>query len=240
MGALRERMLSNMHMRNFSPRTIYAYLWHVTEFTRYFGKSPDLLGEEHARQYVSYLCEERKKSWSNINVCHSALKFFYSNTLHRDWQVKMIPRPKGERRLPVVLDHGELSVLFSATANWKHQLILKLIYSAGLRLSEAAHLKVQHIESSSMRIRVEQGKGKRDRYTVLSQQVLDGLRDYWLKYRPKEWLFFGAKKSRPIHVSTIQVAFRAAKKKPVLINQSLSTHCAIALQPTFWSKALTF
>jgi site-specific recombinase XerD len=240
MGALRERMLTNLRMRNFSPRTITAYLWHVKEFTRYFGKSPDLLDEEHVRRYLFYLFEEQKKGWTTVNVCHSALKFFYVNILHRDWQVNKIPRPKGERRLPVVLNQQELVALFTATERWKYRVILKTIYSAGLRLSEATHLKVQHIESSSMRIRVEQGKGKRDRYTLLSQQVLVELREYWRKYRPKEWLFYGFKKSRPLHGSTIQVAFRAAKKKPVLLKPPLFTRCAIALQPTCWSKALTY
>lgn len=213
MGALRDRMHANMRLRNFSPRTINAYLWHVKEFTRYFGKSPDLLGEEEVRQYLQYLLDERKVSWSNMNIGYSALKFFYVDTLHRDWQVDKIPRPKGESRLPVVLSRRELKELFSATRNLKHRVIFKTIYSAGLRISEAANLKPYHIESDSMRIRVEQGKGKKDRYTLLSETVLVELRDYWRTYQPTDWLFFAQSKSRPICVSTIQVAFRAAKKK---------------------------
>ena len=213
MGALRDRMHANMRLRNFSPRTINAYLWHVKEFTRYFGKSPDLLGEEEVRQYLQYLLDERKASWSKMNVGYSALKFFYVDTLHRDWQVDKIPRPKGESRLPVVLSRQELKELFSATRNLKHRVIFKTIYSAGLRISEAANLKPYHIESDSMRIRVEQGKGKKDRYTLLSETVLVELRDYWRTYQPTDWLFFAQSKSRPICVSTIQVAFRAAKKK---------------------------
>jgi len=214
MGALRDRMFANMRMRNFSPRTIKAYLWHVKEFTRYVGKAPDLLGEEEVRQYLLYLLDERKVSWSNMNIGYSALKFFYVNTLHRDWQVNKIPRPKGESRLPFVLSRHELNKLFSATSNSKHRVIFKTIYSAGLRISEASNLKLHHIESDSIRIRVEQGKGKKDRYTLLSSVVLAELRDYWRAYRPTDWLFFGKDKSRPISVSTIQVAFRAAKKKP--------------------------
>ncbi len=175
MGALRDRMLENMRMRNFSRTTIEAYLWHVTEFTRYFGKSPDLLGEEEVRRYLLYLSDERKVSWSSVNVGYSALKFFYVNTLHRNWQVNKIPRPKSQQRLPVVLSHDELTRLFSATSNLKHRVIFRTIYSAGLRVSEAANLKLFHIESSSMRIRVEQGKGKKDRYTILSETVLDEL-----------------------------------------------------------------
>ncbi len=215
MGALRDRMFANMRMRDFSPKTIKAYLWHVTEFTRYFGKSPDLLGEEEVRRYLLYLSDERKLSWSSVNVGYSALRFFYVNTLNRDWQVNKIPRPKGRRRLPVVLSHDELNRLFSVTSNLKHRVIFKTIYSAGLRLSEAANLKLYHIESDSMRVRVEQGKGKKDRYTLLSEQVLVELRDYWRRYRPTEWLFFGKEKRCPISVSTIQVAFKRAKKKPV-------------------------
>ena len=214
MGALRDRMHANMRLRNFSPRTINAYLWHVKEFTRYFGKSPDLLGEEEVRQYLQYLLDERKASWSKMNVGYSALKFFYVDTLHRDWQVDKIPRRKGESRLPVVLSRQELKELFSATRNLKHRVIFKTIYSAGLRISEAANLKPYHIESDSMRIRVEQGKGKKDRYTLLSEAVLVELRDYWRTYQPTDWLFFAQSKSRPIFVSTIQVAFRTAKKKP--------------------------
>ena len=213
MGALRDRMHANMRLRNFSPRTINAYLWHVKEFTRYFGKSPDLLGEEEVRQYLQYLLDERKASWSKMNVGYSALKFFYVDTLHRDWQVDKIPRPKGESRLPVVLSRQELKELFSATRNLKHRVIFKTIYSAGLRISEAANLKPYHIESDSMRIRVEQGKGKKDRYTLLSEAVLVELRDYWRTYQPTDWLCFAQSKSRPICVSTIQGAFRAAKKK---------------------------
>ncbi len=214
MGALRDRMFANLRLRNLSPRTIKAYLWHVREFTRYFGKAPDLLGEEEVRQYLQYLLDERKVSWSNMNIGYSALKFFYVETLHRDWQVYKIPRPKGESRLPVVLSRRELKDLFSATCNLKHRVIFKTIYSAGLRLSEAANLKLHHIESDSMRVRVEQGKGKKDRYTLLSETVLVELRDYWRTCRPTDWLFFGSDKSRPISVSTIQVAFRTAKKKP--------------------------
>lgn len=214
MGALRDRMFANMRMRNFSPKTIKAYLWHVTEFTKYFGKSPDLLGEEEVRLYLLYLQDERQVSWSNVNIGYSALRFFYVETLHRDWQVKKIPRPKGGRRLPVVLSRRELEQFFSATTNLKHRVIFRTIYSAGLRVSEAAHLKPYHIESDCMRIRVEQGKGKKDRYTLLSQIVLVELRDYWRIYRPSDWLFFGRDKGRPIAIGTIQKAFQRCKKKP--------------------------
>ncbi len=139
MGALQDRMFANMRLRNLSPRTIEAYLRHVSAFTRYFGKAPDLLGEEEVRQYLQYLLDECKASWSKMNVGYSALKFFDVETLHRDWHVNKIPRPKGESRLPVVLSRRELKELFSATCNLKHRVIFKTIYSAGLRISEASN-----------------------------------------------------------------------------------------------------
>jgi site-specific recombinase XerD len=117
-----------------------------------------LLGEEEVRRYLLYLNDERKVSWSSVNVGYAALKFFYVHTLYRDWQVNKIPRPKGRQYLPVVLSHSELAQLFSATSNLKHWVIFRTIYSAGLRVSEAANLKPFHIESGSKRIRVEQGK----------------------------------------------------------------------------------
>ncbi len=240
MGALRDRMFANLRMRNFSSRTIEAYLRHVKAFAIYFGKTPDLLGEEEVRRYLLYLSDERKLSWSSVNVGYSALRFFYVDTLHRDWQVNKIPRPKGVWRLPVVLSRGELERVFGATSNVKHRMIFRTIYSSGLRLNEAAHLKPHHIESDSMRIRVEQGKGKKDRYTILSETVLQELRDYWRAYRPTDWLFFGQPKCRPISVSTIQVAFKQAKKKQKSANLPASTRYATVLPPIFLNKALTF
>lgn len=239
MGKLRDQMLVNMKLRNFSPKTIKAYLWHMTEFTRRFRKSPDLLGEEEVRQYLYYLREERKVSWSNVNIAYCALKFFYVDTVYRDWQVKKIPRPKGEFRLPIDLSRAEVRKLLAAVSNQKHRVILMTIYSSGLRVSEAAHLKIRDIESARMQIRVDQGKGKKDRYTLLSQKVLGELRDYWRAYRPKFWLFPGQDQDKPICVTTIQRVFQRAKKKPALISLRPFTAFAIASQPIFSNKALT-
>ena len=214
MGRLRDQMLKEMEMRNLSPRTIQAYVGHVTAFTRLFGKSPAQMGEKEIRDYLYHLRAERKLSWSNVNIAYSALKFFYMNTLHREWQVDKIPRPKTEKKLPVVLSSSEVKRIVDATCNLKHRVILMTTYSAGLRVSETAHLKVTDIDSKRMQIRVDQGKGKRDRYTLLSEALLKDLRAYWRICRPRSWLFPGSRKGYPISACTVQKIFKEAKKKP--------------------------
>ncbi len=161
MGQLKDQMLMEMRLRNFSPSTIKAYVWYVANFTKHFGKSPAKMGHDEVRQYLHWMLYERKLSWSNVNSAYSALKFFYVDTLHREWDVDKLPRPKGGRRLPVVLSQKEVAKVLESTHNFKHRVILTTIYSGGLRLSEALHLKLSHIDSDRMQIRVEQGKGKK-------------------------------------------------------------------------------
>lgn len=159
MGKLKEQMIMEMELRNFSPKTIEGYLGHMTAFTRLFRKSPAEIGEVEIRQYLHHLKTVKGTGWSNINVGYSALKFFYTKTLHRDWNVEHIPRPKGEKRLPNVLSRSEVADIFDATANLKHCVMLMSTYSGGLRVSETAHLKISDIDSRRMLIRVDQGKG---------------------------------------------------------------------------------
>jgi len=223
MGRLRDQMLKEMELRNFSPRTVQAYVGHVTAFTRLFGKSPAQMAEKEIRDYLHHLRAERKLSWSNVNIAYSALKFFYVSTLHREWQVDKIPRPKTEKKLPVVLSLSEVKRILDATPNLKHRVILMTTYSAGLRVSETAHLKVTDIDSKRMQIRVEQGKGKRDRYTLLSEALLKDLRAYWRVCRPRVWLFPSNRKGYPISTSTIQKIFKEAKRE-ARIRKSASPH----------------
>ena len=231
MGQLKDQMLMEMRLRNFSPSTIKAYVWYVANFTKHFGKSPAEMGHDEVRQYLHWMLYERKLSWSNVNSAYSALKFFYVDTLHREWDVDKLPRPKGGRRLPVVLSQKEVAKVLESTHNFKHRVILTTIYSGGLRLSEALHLKLSHIDSDRMQIRVEQGKGKKDRYTLLSERALEELRRYWYAYRPSLWLFPGRERCEPLGPSSIQRAFKSAKKKPASLSQHPSTLYAIALQP---------
>lgn len=217
MGKLKDQMLMEMELRNFSPKTIKLYLRHMISYTKLFGKSPAEMGNEEIRQYLYYLLKEKRSSWSNINIAYCSLKFFYTRVLHRSWNVDHIPRPKKEKRLPQILSYSELNRIFAVTSNIKHRLIFKTAYAGGLRVSEVAQLKISDIDSHRMTIRIEQGKGKKDRYTILAKDLLVDLRDYYRMYRPQMWLFPGADKTSPLSVGTIQTAFRSATKKAGII-----------------------
>lgn len=232
MGKLKDQMLMDMELRNFSAHTIKAYSDHVTGFTKMFLKSPAEMGTTEIRQYLHYLWKEKKVSWSNINIGYSALKFFYTKTLHRSWNVNHIPRPKGERKVPIILSRSEIRKIFEATSNLKHLAMLMTIYSGGLRVSETAHLKLEDIDSSRMLIRINQGKGRKDRYTLLSKTALKQLRHYYQNYRPTNWLFPGNPKHRPIRAASIQLFFKETRERagilkaatPHTLRHSFATH----------------
>jgi len=208
-----DQMVMTMRMRNFSPSTIKSYLSYVRGFVRMFGKSPTEMGEREVQQYLEKLMEQQK-SWALIRIAASALKVLYVDTLHREWNLGKLPRPRREKRLPVILSKEEVIGLFQVVKNIKHRAVLMTCYSAGLRVSEVVHLKLTDIDSQRMQIRVEQGKGKKDRYTILSSILLDELRRYWRVYRTQEWLFCGQKPDRPLSVRRVQDVLTKAKKKP--------------------------
>ncbi len=213
MGKLKDRMLELMTIRNYSKKTIQSYVSHITAYTRYFGKSPAEMGEEEMRKYLFYLKDEKRTSWSNINVAYNALKYFSEKVLDRDFELAKIPRPRGQWKLPEVLSELEVKKILGAVENIKHQVMLMGAYSAGLRLSEVTHLKVSDIDSERKLIRVSQGKGQKDRYTLLSDIYLSKLKTYWDIHRPTTWLFPGSNKSNRISESTVQKVFTTAKKK---------------------------
>jgi integrase/recombinase XerD len=231
MGELRERMEMAMRLRNFSSKTITCYIWQVKSFTRMFGRSPAEMGKQEVQQYVESLVR-KNKSWSSVRLAYSALRFLYRETLGRAWDVAGLPPAKREKRLPLVMSMEEVQQILQAVRNVKHRTVLMTIYSCGLRVSEAVHLKVTDIDSKRMVVRVEQGKGRKDRYTILSRALLDQLRIYWRMWRPQEWLFPGSTFGTPLSARTIQKIFAVAKKKPRSQSRSLFTPCVIVLQPT--------
>jgi integrase/recombinase XerD len=228
MGELKDKMVMKMELKNFSKRTIEVYLFQMKKLVRYYGKSPDLLGQAEVEKYL-HSFYGNKKSISNLVQAYSSLKFFYTEVLGRSEVVEKILRPKTERKMPVVLSLAEVKRVMENVKNYKSQTVLMTIYSAGLRLSEAISLKIRDIDSSRMAIRVEQGKGRNDRYTILSKVLLERLREYYKSSRPIEYLFSG-KDGKPINGSTIQRAFNESKKKPVLLKRQRFTPYDIVLQ----------
>jgi len=232
MGKLGQRCIRLMELRNFSPKTKQAYLRHLRELYKYHNIPPQQLSQYQLEHYLHHLYYEKKLSWSNVNIAFSAFKFFYELVLGRSLALKNIPRPKLGRKLPVILDKSEVQALFRAVDHPKYRLFFMTIYSAGLRTSEACHLKVTDIDSKRMQIHVRQGKGKKDRYTILSLKLLNELRNYWRWQRPLHWLFPADNAAdKPINDSNARRVFMAAKKKQLLKKRLPYTHCAIVLPP---------
>jgi integrase/recombinase XerD len=210
MTELRQRMLEDMQLRNLTPATQRNYIHYVAGFARYFGISPDKLDLEAVREYELYLLNERKFSPESINTFVTAVKFLYLVTLEMPWGREQFPRVRRPRKLPVVLSQEELAVFFDYVPSLKYRAVLMTCYGAGLRISEAVALKVSDIDSQRMLIRVEQGKGQKDRYSMLSARLLEVLRIYWRNARPEHWLFPGWKKNKHICAASLQVACREA------------------------------
>ena len=232
MGKLRDQMLVDLQLCGTKARTQKTYLREAENLAKYFNRSPAELGEEELKEYMLYLMKERHLSEGTFRYYVAGLKFLYRTTLKREWVVEKIRCPRREKKLPVILDISEVESLFSVTKNLKHKAMLMITYSSGLRVSETASLKLTDIDSKRMTVRVSQGKGGKDRYSILSQTALEHLRQYWKKYRPTEWLFEGQKKDDHITSQTIQTIFYAAKKraritKPVSVHtlrHSFATH----------------
>jgi integrase len=215
---LRTKLLAHMNLHGFSPHTQRSYVTGVKGLAKFYNKSPDTLTDEQVRAYFRYLLEERKVTWDSCKNYLTGITFFYRHICQREVEDRfgLPPRPRG-RKLPVVFSIEEVKRLLSCVDNLKHRVLLKTIYSAGLRVSEGVRLRPHHIESdpSRMLIRVEQGKGRKDRYTVLSKKLLKELRLYWKKYRPEKWLFPGYGHDKHLSTTAASQVFYRAKKKPV-------------------------
>jgi len=232
MDELREQMMKDLQLKGITPRTQRKYLREATNLSNYFGKSPVELGEKEVKEYLVHLLEDRKLSRGTYRNYVAGIKFLYKTTLNREEVVEKIRYPKAKKKLPVVLDLAEIKALLSVMENLKHRALLTITYSSGLRISEAACLKVTDIDSKRMMVRVQQGKGGKDRYSILSQTALELLRRYWRQYRPKEWLFEGQKEGTHICLTAIRNIFLEAKERagitkpasPHTLRHSFATH----------------
>jgi site-specific recombinase XerD len=223
MTPLRRRMIDDMTLRNLAPKTIQDYVRCVARFARHFNCSPEHLGPEEIRAYLLYLYQERHASGSYLNLVRAALRFLYGVTLARNYAREAIPTAKHARTLPVVLGLDELVRFFDAIGPLKHRAILMTAYAAGLRVSEVTQLRVDDIDSSRMVIRVRQGKGRKDRYVMLSHRLLEILRSYWKVTRPRGYLFPGAVLDHPVTVGAVENACSRACKAAGL-NKHVTVH----------------
>jgi integrase/recombinase XerD len=213
MRTLRQRMTEDMQIRNLAVNTQASYILQVSQFARYFNKSPELLGPEEIRAYQIYLTNERKLATGSILVAIAALRFLYNVTLKKDWNFdEAIPAPKKPQTLPVVLSPEEVLQFLDCVASVKHRAILSCCYAAGLRVSEAVRLTAPAIDSSRMVIRIEQGKGQKDRYVMLSPKLLEILRAWWRKKRPEHWLFPGNFPGQHIGREAVNDACKSARR----------------------------
>jgi integrase/recombinase XerD len=229
MGSLlRQRMIDDLRIRHYSPRTIETYTECVKGFAQHFGTSPERLGPEEIRTYQRFLIDKKQISWASFNQTVSALRFLYGVTLNQPEVIARIPYPKHETKLPVVLSVEEVGQLLGAVRNLKHRTILMTLYAAGLRLSEALALLVTDIDSARMVIRIQHGKGRKDRYVDLAETLLAALRTYWKVYRPRRYLFPSPDGDQPLTDSVVQKLCARARQRAGLhkrITPHTLRHC---------------
>lgn len=221
MGQLRDRMEQDLILRGLRPGTRRIYLLYCARFAAFFKRSPEQLGEREIRQFLLHHIQVLQRSHDSYRQVRAALKFLYTVTLKRPWEVEHIPVPKRPHpRLPQVLNAQELTALFDALQSPKYRAVLMTCYAAGLRISEACRLRVADIDSQRMVLRVRDGKGGKERLTVLSPRLLALLRRYWLIDKPPEWLFAGQDPAQPVTPDAVRTVFRLACRKA-----GLEKHC---------------
>lgn len=232
MTPLRQRMLEDMRIRNLAVSTQETYVRQVAYFARHFGKSPEVLGPREIRDYQVYLVEYKGASTSVHVQAVAALRFLYRVTLGKEWAIAAIPCPKKPRKLPVVLSRQEVAQFLGAIRNLKHRALLTSVYAAGLRVSEVVRLRVSDVDSQRMVLRIEQAKGHKDRFVMLSPRLLAVLREYWKANRPWPWLFPGQTGEHPLQEASVRHACRHIARasgltKPVtlhVLRHSFATH----------------
>lgn len=233
MTPLRQRMLEDLQIRNYSPVTTRLYLHAVSAFAKHFHKPPDQLGPEQIRQYQLFLVKDKHASQSACVQVVCALRFFYTHTLHRKIEIERIPFPRRERKLPDILSREEVKALLEAPGQLRDRAVLAVMYGSGLRVAEVTQLKPGDIDARRNVLRVRQGKGRRDRQTLLPPKLLELLRAYWRTERPGLWMFpSSTDRTRPIVPKVIFLACRRAAQmagisKPVhphLLRHAFATH----------------
>jgi len=224
MTPLRQKMIRELELHRKSPHTIEAYVTAVAQLARHYGRSPEMISVEEIRDFLHHLITVRKVAFSTCNTRLAGIQFFYHHVLGQEEFSLRVPA-KRSGRLPEPLSRNEIARLFEVTSNLKHRALLMTVYGGGLRVSEVVHLRPRDIHSDRMLIRVNQGKGHKDRYTLLSARLLEELRVYWREYRPgHQWLFPGGYGDKPLSAGAAQRVFYAAKER-AQIQHGHGIHC---------------
>ena len=211
MTALRQRYIEDLQLRGLSPRTQESYVRVVRQLAKHYGKSPDVLTEEELRQYLLYLKNEKHAARNTCTLALCSLKFFYQQTLKRDWPVLDFVRPAREKKLPVVFSVEEVQQILGCVRRARYRVCLSLIYACGLRLLEGVQLPVADVDGARMVIHVRHGKGGQDRYVPLPRRTLELLREYWSCHRDPVWMFPSVTPGGgPMCATGVQRAFKAA------------------------------
>lgn len=217
MTPLRTRMIRELELQRKEPSTVSSYVKSIEELACYYRRSPDKISTEEVRSYLHYLITKKKLAFSTCNSKIVAINFFYRKVLGQEFQLN-VPMKK-EGRLPDPLSREEVTRLIKAARNRKHRVLMMTAYSAGLRVSELVRLKPQHIQTDRLLIRVEQGKRRKDRYTLLSERLLSELRAYWQEYRPEgEWIFPNMAGTGHMPNQTAARAFYRMKKRAQIVH----------------------
>ena len=211
MSELRNRMIRDMTVRGFSPRTHEAYIAAVVHLAKHYKRPPDQLTTDEVQDYLAHLFQERKLSWSTCNQAAHAFRFLYHVTLGHDRAHFVVPAPRQPQKLPEILSREEVWRLLNACPRVRDRLLLATTYAAGLRVSELVHLKVSDLDADRMTVRIAQGKGARDRYVPLSPRLLKEWRAYWHTTPPRLWLFPNRAGSRPIDITVAQKLYTLTK-----------------------------
>lgn len=219
MTTLRMRMDNDMLVRGMAERTREAYLAAVARLARHYRRAPDQLSDQDVQAYLVHMLREEQLAWSTCSIAVHAFRFLYHTTLGRPAPAFTIPGSKQPQRLPEILSPAEVRRVIGSAANRKQRAVLATTYGAGRRVGEVVRLQLHHIDPERMTLRVEQGKGAKDRYTLLSPRLLAELRAYWRQYRPALWLFPARAGKRPMDVSTAQKFYTAAKGRAGITKQ---------------------
>jgi integrase/recombinase XerD len=213
MTPLRERTIQTLKLGHYSERTITTYINWLARLGQHCHQSPAKLSQQQVQAFLLYLIEECGLAWNTVNQALAACRFFYIQVLHRSEVVLHIPARRKETRRPCAYSKRQVLAILATATNPKHHALLMCVYGAGLRVSEATTLRPEHIESERGLIRVEQGKGRKDRYTLLPETLLTDLRCYYRCFHPGEWLFFGRKRNQPMPIGSAQKLFYAARNR---------------------------